>query len=291
MDKIIFNNVVRGFPADENFMRMVDYNRLALLDVCKGIFGSKRAVVSGAEVSMRAAGGRAQVTISSGILWTGDDLVKVKKSMVLTTQPEAVYINIKKNIEKNTFHDGVQYDAYERNEGVLTSVEDETPPADAIYLYSLHKINTLQPDVSKIFPTDLGSTGLNIRGSLQQTVYSDGRVNIRGLIVVLNIIKDESFFARGIKVARLPIINADVDNTICSNKMRLNNVYPAAITFETDMRSLDDNLVSFAHFVKMEREGGLYIHIPYRKIKSLSPTDGHTWDAFISVDFTYNGGK
>ena len=293
MDKIIFNNVLRGFPADEKFMRMVDYNRLALLDICNGILGNDPVILKGAEISQRAEGGRLRIMVSSGILWTGNDLVKIKQSQVFTTQPEGVYIKIVTTAEKGTFHDGAEYDAYERSEGILASPEDGEPPAadKTIYLHRLRRVNICQSVSSNINLADLSHTGLKIKGSLQQTVYSDGRVNIRGIVAALDFNHRDLSSLVGTRVARLPIRNADIDSKISSKGNRAGNVYPAAITLETNQSYSDEGLVSFSHFVKMTNDGELYIHIPYNKIDLSFAGNEKIWDVYISVDFTYNSRK
>lgn len=290
MDRIIFDNTHRGFPANEKFMQMVDKNRLALLEVCGGIFGNRKTILKGVEVTILSdKQGLKDVAISSGVVWTGDDLVYIKESRTATIDPaNTLTVVIADDTEKGTFHDGEQYNAYIRNRGAV--VEAELPPAEML-LRNYIRAQVLQPTVSKILPVDLSHTGLNIKGSLQQTVYSDGRVNIRGTVVALDFNHRESSHLTGTMVAQLPIRNADIDSKISSNGTRKGNVYSAAITLETNRSFLDEGIVSFAHFVKMTNDGGLYIHIPYDKISSSVDTSSGLWDAYIAVDFTYNSQK
>lgn len=291
MDRIIFDNVHRGFPANEKFMQMVDKNRLALLEVCRGIFGNRPTILTGVKTTITPPSGHgvSRVDISSGVLWTGSDLVYIKESQTQTDDPDnTLTVVITNNEEKGRFHDGSEYNAYLRNEGYVTA--RELPPAEML-LRNYIRAQVLQPAVSKIVPADLSRTGLNIKGSLQQTVYSDGRVNIRGTVAALDFTHRETSSLTGTMVAQLPIRNADIDSKISSNSTRKGNVYPAAITIETSRSFANEGVVSFAHFVKMTSDGGLYIHIPYDKIDPSVANGGGLWDAYITVDFTYNSQK
>lgn len=288
MDKIIFNNVLHGFPADEKFMRMVDYNRLALLDTCNGILGTEPVILRGAEISQRVMGGKSQIMISSGILWTGNDLVKIKQSHVSTVVPEGVYIKIVTTAEKGTFHDGAEYDAYERSEGILASTEDGEPPAGkTIYLYSLRRINICQSVVSDIEVSRLRGTEGRIRGTLKQTVYSDNRTNICGMIYFEEFdLPELAQMNQGIKVAVLPSHNTDITQL----KTAAEAAYPATIT---TYHQKDGDLATlfFTHnFVTINNTGVLRVHIPYEKIGDLGLPNAKISCA-VAVDFTYNSGK
>ncbi len=290
MDRIIFDNVQRGFPANEKFMQMVDKNRLAVLEVCRGIFGNQKVILKGVEVTVTPnKQGTKDVAISSGVVWTGDDLVYVEESRAATMDPaNTLAVVITNDTEKGTFRDGGQYNAYIRNRGAVVASK---LPAFETLLRDYIRAQVLLPTVSKILPADLRHTGLNIKGSLQQTVYSDGRVNIRGTVAVLDFTHRETSSLAGTMVAQLPIRNADIDSKISSNNTRKGNVYPAAITLETNKGFLDEGIASFAHFVKMTNDGELYIHIPYNKINPSVTDGGGLCDAYITVDFTYNGQK
>lgn len=288
MDKIIFNNVLRGFPADEKFMRMVDYNRLALLDTCNGILGTEPVILRGAEISQRVVGEKTQIMISSGILWTGNDLVKIKQSHVSTVVPEGVYIKIVTTAEKGTFHDGAEYDAYERSEGILASTEDGEPPAGkTIYLYSLRRINICQSVVSDIEVSRLRGTEGRIRGTLKQTVYSDNRTNICGMIYFEEFdLPELAQMNQGIKVAVLSSHNTDITQL----KTAAEAAYPATIT---TYHQKDGDLATlfFTHnFVTINNTGVLRVHIPYEKIGDLGLPNAKISCA-VAVDFTYNSGK
>ncbi len=289
MDKIIFNNVLRGFPADEKFMRMVDYNRLALLDICNGILGNEPVILKGAEISQRAEGGRLRIMVSSGILWTGNDLVKIKQSQVFTTQPEGVYIKIVTTAEKGTFHDGAEYDAYERSGGILVSPEDGEPPAadKTIYLHRLRRVNICQSVVSDIEVSRLRGTEGRIRGTLKQTVYSDNRTNICGMIY-LEAFDSASLSAttEGIKVAVLPSRNTDIARL----NIPLETAYPATITLYLKKNGNFSVLFVAPHFITMDNSGYLYVHIPHEKLSDLGLI-GQEITCAVAVDFTYNSSK
>lgn len=289
MDKIIFNNVLRGFPADEKFMRMVDYNRLALLDICNGILGNEPVILKGAEISQRTEGGRLRIMVSSGILWTGNDLVKIKQSHVSTVVPDGVYIKIVTTAEKGTFHDGAEYDAYERSEGILASPEDGDPPAadKTIYLHRLRRVNICQSVVSDIEVSRPRGTGGRIKGTLKQTVYSDNRTNLCGMIYFEEFdLSELAQMNQGIKVAVLPSHNTDITQL----KTTAETAYPATIT---TFHQKDGDLATlfFTHnFVTINNTGVLRVHIPYEKIGDLGLYNAKISCA-VAVDFTYNSGK
>ena len=292
MDRIIFNHVLRGFPADEKFMRIVDQNATSITNVCIALFGKTPTIVCGLNVTKMYKQGVTNVNVDDGFLWTGDDLIPVEGNVFSGIDPDIdLYISTTSTTEQCTFFDGNQYDAYYSNKGTVVNAQLNPSTKYPFRLSTIVRANICQSIVSDIDVSDILNQIGQVKGTLKQTVYSDGRVNIRGLIAVLNIVKNEKLYKGGIEVAQLPINNADIDTKISSGKTRMGNVYPAAITFETNMGFLDEGLVSFSHFVKMENGGGLYIHIPYDKISPLITEHDGVWDAYISVDFTYNSRK
>lgn len=292
MDRIIFNHVLRGFPADEKFMQIVDQNATSITNVCIALFGKTPTIVCGLNVIQMNKQGVTNVIVDDGFLWTGDDLIPVEGNVFSGIDPDIdLYISTTSTTEQCTFFDGNLYDAYYSNKGTVVNAQLNPSTKYPFRLSSIVRANICQSIVSDIDLADLDHTGLKIKGSLQQTVYSDGRVNIRGLIAVLNIVKNEKLYKGGIEVAQLPINNADIDTKISSGKTRMGNVYPAAITFEGGIGFLDEREVSFAHFVKMTDRGTLNIYIPYDKLAHTTIEAMVYLDAYISVDFTYNSRK
>lgn len=292
MDRIIFNHVLRGFPADEKFMQIVDQNATSITNVCIALFGKTPTIVCGLNVIQMNKQGVTDVTVDDGFLWTGDDLIPVEGNVFSGIDPDIdLYISTTSTTEQCTFFDGNLYDAYYSNKGTVVNAKLNPSTKYPFRLSTIVRANICQPIVSDIDLADLSNTGLKIKGSLQQTVYSDGRVNIRGIVAVLDFTHRDFSSLAGTKVAQLPINNVDIDTKISSGKTRMGNVYPAAITFETNMGFIDEERVSFAHFVKMMNGGGLYIHIPYNKIDHSFDENDKIWDAYISVDFTYNSRK
>ncbi len=290
MDRIIFDNVQRGFPANEKFMQMVDKNRLAVLEVCRGVFGDRPTILKGVETAIVPGKyGTSQVSVSSGVVWTGSDLVYIKESKTDTHDPDGTLtVIITNNDEKGKFHDGNEYNAYIRNEGIVMATD--LPPAEML-LRSYSRVNIHRSVDTKIIAASLNPTGYDVKGTLRQTVYSDGRTNICGTIAVLNFVPNEDLYKRGIKVAQLSVFNADVDENVSSGKTRKGNAYPASVTFELGVGSLDERNVSFAYYVKMTHTGELYIYVPCDKLDSSVITAGIYLDAYISMDFTFNSVK
>lgn len=292
MDRIIFNHVLRGFPADEKFMQIVDQNATSITNVCIALFGKTPTIVCGLNVTRMYKQGVTDVVVDDGFLWTGDDLIPVKGNVFSSIDPDIdLYISTTSTTEQCTFFDGNLYDAYYSNKGTVVNAQLNPSTKYPFRLSSIVRANICQSVSSNINLADLSHTGLKIKGSLQQTVYSDGRVNIRGIVAALDFNHRDLSSLVGTRVARLPIRNADIDSKISSKGNRAGNVYPAAITFETNQSYSDEGLVSFSHFVKMTNDGELYIHIPYNKIDLSFAGNEKIWDVYISVDFTYNSRK
>ena len=290
MDRIIFDNVQRGFPANEKFMQMVDKNRLAVLEVCRGVFGTRPTILKGVETAIvPGKHGTSQVSVSSGVVWTGSDLVYIKESQVETVDPDrTLTVIIGDSREKGKFHDGNEYDAYLRNEGRVIAT-DILP--DEMLLRNYSRVNIHRSVDTKIVATNLNLTGYDVKGTLRQTVYSDGRTNICGTIAVLNFVPNEDLYKSGIKVAQLSVFNADINKNVSSGKTRRGNAYPASVAFELGVGSLDERNVSFAYYVKMTHTGELYIYVPCDKLDSSVIATGIYLDAYISMDFTFNSVK
>lgn len=282
MDRINFDNVQRGFPANENFMRMVDKNRLALLEVCRGVFGIRPTILKGVETAIVPGKyGTKQVSVSSGVVWTGSDLVYIKESTTDTQDPDGTLtVIITNNDEKGKFHDGNEYNAYIRNEGIVMATE--MPPAEML-LRNYTRSNITQSVSTQIDIKQIAGD-YSVRGVLRQNAFLDGRVNICGMVAVLAKEQIPDLNTLGVKVARLSHPNKDIKSY--SVGARIGNVYPVAVTFETGMLSPDERIYSFTHFAKITNEGDLYIFVPYEKFGA--PNQGIYLNAYISIDITYN---
>lgn len=282
MDRIIFDNVQRGFPANEKFMQIVDKNRLALLEVCGSIFGDRPTILKGVEPTIISENqGKKQISISSGVVWTGSDLVYIKESQVETVNPDrTLTVIIGDSREKGKFHDGNEYDAYLRNEGRVIAA-DYLP--DKMLLRNYTRSNITQSVSTKIDIKQIAGD-YSVRGVLRQNAFLDGRVNICGMVAVLAAKQIPDLNTLGVKVARLSHPNKDIKSY--SVGARIGNVYPVAVTFETGMLSPDERIYSFSHFAKITNEGDLYIFVPYEKFGV--PNQGIYLNAYISIDITYN---
>lgn len=285
MDRIIFDNVQRGFPANEKFMQIVDKNRLALLEVCRGIFGDRPTILKGVEPTIISENqGKKQISISSGVVWTGGDLVNIKESQVETADPDrtlAVIINHSK--EKGKFHDGNEYDAYIRNEGRVAATGSLL---DERLLRNYTRSNITQSVSTKINLSSSKPSVCSVSGSLQQTVFSNGIVNVCGMARLVVYWAGHSAIAtEGVKVAQLSVRNADVGKNGLLP-------YPAAIMFSSELseeESPDGKKRSISHFVKLTSDGSLYVYIPTDKLMSspqLNPPIPSTY--FVSVNINFN---
>ena len=287
MDRIIFDNVQHGFPANEKFMQMVDKNRLAILDVCRGIFGIEPTIVKGVNMSEVTFGGQGiRLSVSSGIVWTGDDLLQVKGTTITfgAGMRDNVYIKPVTTAEKGIFLDGVQRDAYLRSEGII--VQQGSPIPNGIKLYGLRRADTPQYVRSKI-PINISVQGkYSARGTLRQTVFSDGVVNICGMVELSTYgFANTAISTEGVKVAQLSVRNADAgDGGLLP--------YPAAVMFGRDLSEAESGggkKRSISHFVKLTSDGSLYVYIPVDKLMSNpQPNPPIPNIYYVSVDFNFN---
>ena len=286
MDRIIFDNVQHGFPANEKFMQIVDKNRLAILDVCTGLLGSNPAIIKGVNISSRIIGGQQKVSVSAGLIWTGSDLLSVKANELFPANVmENIYIKPVTTAEKGTFLDGVQRDAYSHSEGIV--VQQGTPLPNGIKLYGLRRTDTPQYVRSKIHINTLGPDNSLAKGILRQTVFSDGVVNICGSIIVAVSATSTIISTAGIKVAQISVRNADMLFQQINASESL--VYPMAITVDkgiSEEDSIGGRKNSLIHFLKMTKDGSLYVYIPTDKLSVPHPPTSATY--YVSVDFNFN---
>lgn len=289
MDRIIFDNVQHGFPANEKFMQMVDKNRLAILDVCTGLLGSNPAIIKGVNISSRIIGGQQKVSVSAGLIWTGSDLLSVKANELFPANVmENIYIKPVTTVEKGTFLDGVQRDAYSHSEGIV--VQQGTPLPNGIKLYGLRRADTPQYVRSKIPINVPGAGRSTTTGTLRQTVFSDGVVNICGSVFVRVLPTDTIISTAGIKITQISVRNADIPPEHFKEGDSL--VYPTAITVDKGTSEGDapgGRKYSLTHFLKMTRDGSLYLYIPTDKLDNDSdPHRPNPKTYRVSVDFNFN---
>ena len=291
MDRIIFDNVQHGFPANEKFMQIVDKNSLAILDVCRGIFGREPVIVKGVNMSEVTFGGQGiRLSVSSGIVWTGDDLLQVKGTTITfgAGMRDNVYIKPVTTAEKGTFLDGVQRDAYLRNEGII--VQQGSPLPNGIKLYGLRRADTPQYVRSKILINARGVGDSSTSGTLRQTVFSDGVVNICGSVFVQTLPTDTIISTAGIKITQISVRNVDIPPEQLKSGDSL--VYPTAITVDKGTSEEDapgGRKYSLTHFLKMTRDGSLYVYIPTDKLADDRPNPRPTLKTYrVSVDFNFN---
>lgn len=285
MDRIIFDNVQRGFPANEKFMQIVDKNRLALLEVCRGIFGDRPTILKGVEPTIISENqGKKQISISSGVVWTGSDLVYIKESQVETVNPDrTLTVIIGDSREKGKFHDGNEYDAYLRNEGRVIAA-DYLP--DKMLLRNYTRSNITQSVSTKINLSSSKPSVCSVFGTLRQTVFSNGIVNVCGMVgVIVYRDTDTVVSTEGVKVAQLSVRNADVgDNGLLP--------YPAVVMFKSELSEADNGdgrKRSISHFVKLTSDGSLYVYIPIDKLMSnpkLNPPIPNRY--FVSININFN---
>ena len=292
MDRIIFNNVLRGFPADEKFMQIVDQNATSITNVCIALFGKTPTIVCGLNVTKMNKQGVTDVTVDDGFLWTGDDLIPVKGNVFSGIDPDIdLYISTTSTTEQCTFFDGNLYDAYYSNKGTVVNAQLNPSTKYPFRLSTIVRANICQSVVSDIDITDLSNKEKYIQGSLRQTVYICGTFSVFASPI------DSELSTKGIKVAQLPFKNTDMGDIIPGVVVpqHYGVVYPALIRANGNFsENIDDEKkISVSHFVKMTKDGSLYAYIPVELFKIPLLHDNHTIsiDYFVSVDFTYNSRK
>lgn len=288
MDRIIFNHVLRGFPADEKFMQIVDQNATSITNVCIALFGKTPTIVCGLNVTRMYKQVVTDVVVDDGFLWTGDDLIPVKGNVFSGIDPDIdLYISTTSTTEQCTFFDGNLYDAYYSNKGTVVNAQLNPSTKYPFRLSTIVRANICQSVVSDIEVSRLRGTGGRIKGTLKQTVYSDNRTNLCGMIYFEEFdLPELAQMNRGIKVAVLPSHNTDITQL----KTTAETAYPATIT---TFHQKDGDLVTlfFTHnFVTINNTGVLRVHIPYEKIGDLGLYNAKISCA-VAVDFTYNSGK
>ena len=156
MDRIIFNHVLRGFPADEKFMQIVDQNATSITNVCIALFGKTPTIVCGLNVTKMYKQGVTNVNVDDGFLWTGDDLIPVEGNVFSGIDPDIdLYISTTSTTEQCTFFDGNLYDAYYSNKGTVVNAQLNPPTKYPFRLSSIVRANICQSIVSDIDLADL----------------------------------------------------------------------------------------------------------------------------------------
>ncbi len=126
MKRIIFDNVGKGFPADENFMRLVDETQSAMRMLCSVLFGEERVILAGLEVERSTGHGNPIVALSEGYAWIYNDIYYVERQQFDgDVLPDHILIGTRQQEIESIYHNGEQLPAYR---GIETYVVVKSNP-------------------------------------------------------------------------------------------------------------------------------------------------------------------
>lgn len=116
MRKIIFDNIVKGFPADENFLAAVDEQREALVQACRSLFGDEPTILSGLELIHRGQG-QPTTTLNGGYVWFKGDVMPVEQQVLNgIVHSSSILFGVRDSGIEATYHSGETLPAYNNNE-------------------------------------------------------------------------------------------------------------------------------------------------------------------------------
>lgn len=191
MNKIIFDNTAAGFPADEQFMRVVDEHREAIVQLCFALFGDRKVILSGLEVTHTSKEENGVTThttvINEGAVWFNRDVRYVNRTELEgKVDIESIFLTSVTNSIAGIYHNGETHDTYS-NKTVDIRVSSKrlrglAPTHDSsVELSSFVRFDTflgaLKPRSTEHWVKDTG----DIKYSLKAVEYM-GIVNINGTI-------------------------------------------------------------------------------------------------------------
>lgn len=122
MRKIILDNLASGFPADENFAKMVAEQSDMIKQLCMSLFGDETVILSGLEVITRGSGSSATTTIEEGYVWLFSELVKVDREVLNGIVPLSnIWLGLGGEAINGTYHTGVVMPTYKTDKGYITA--------------------------------------------------------------------------------------------------------------------------------------------------------------------------
>lgn len=121
MNKIIFANTEAGFPADEQFMRVVDEHRETIVQLCFALFGERNVILSGLEVSYttkKENGITVHTTVvNEGVVWFNRDIRYVDRTELKgKVNIESIFLVPMVKTIKGTYHNGETHYTYSNNQ-------------------------------------------------------------------------------------------------------------------------------------------------------------------------------
>lgn len=120
MQQIILNNLQSGFPADENFARMVAEHGNLIKELCSSLYGEDTVILSGLNVTTQGGGGAIFTIINSGYVWMRGDLVRVDRKVIAGDVPATkIWIGIKPHTVSGTYHSGEYLPTYTNTNGQI----------------------------------------------------------------------------------------------------------------------------------------------------------------------------
>lgn len=175
MREIIFDNAAKGFPADEQFMRVVDENREALVSLCKGLFGDQATILSGLEID-RTGGTNPTTKIKSGYIWAFGMLLYAEERTFDGDIPENwIWVGYKIKSIMATYSNGEELPAYSVTSAHIV-VNENLGPAEAFFkkYQDIKRLDNWFTNWKVVHRT----TEANASISVTQTL---GNINLRGV--------------------------------------------------------------------------------------------------------------
>lgn len=178
MRRILLDNILKGFPADEHLLRTIDEQREAVKQTCLALYGYEAVILSGLEISYTGSGDTATTTISGGWLWMGGEILKVEAEEFMgMVEAGRIWFRMRGETITAIYEDGETLPAYDVLWG--QAFEAINPTGGNFKNYTAAKRINLIETASILEPQ--ATTGLS--GSLKVTAGHCG-LAINGIITM-----------------------------------------------------------------------------------------------------------
>ncbi len=175
MREIIFDNAAKGFPADENFLVVVDEQREALVSLCKGLFGDQATILSGLEID-RTGGTNPTTKIKSGYIWAFGMLLYAEEQIFDRNVPDDhIWIGYREESITATYYNGEELPAYGVTSAYIVAKEN---PGLAGALFKNYRNTKRLDNWFANWKVVYRTTEVNASISVTQTL---GNINLRGV--------------------------------------------------------------------------------------------------------------
>lgn len=267
MDRIIFDNIAAGFPADDNFMRLVDGYRETITQLCKSVFGEEPVILSGLEIEKSGSGSEVTTTVSSGWIWLDNNILKSEKKVFLgDINVDNIVISSFQRITEGIYHNGESHPTYIANVSELKILNNYTPYFPGLFYY-FNKIRRFGQAKSIDIKTELSLNSIKLLANRQGST-----INISGTAPFRLHSNSPKWFYIG---------NIHELEFISDNKQML---FPCVIVFNDNHWPKTDNII-VSSVLKKSARGELHLLVESSKI---SIEENEYIDAVAHINITYN---